>query len=1253
MLYREYQRKIFKLAQRRDAIMKYRVLYCILLGITVLALAAFLFLRGMIIDPVSLSSADVTYGEALDCHTKVLFGRATYEYADASGEEWSRTAPTLPGNYRVRAVSRRSFGASQVTEPVAFRIHPKEITVSAKEQSLVYGDLPSAQASLVKGDRFVSSEFTFADHQSAQTTVTPVLSSLCIRNEKGLDVTRAYQITPEAKEVQILPKPIRVITQGATKIYDGTPLTATGIYTDCTLPYADRLEAQAYTGTQTDAGSAPNTATYRILGENGADMTALYEITFEAGTLQVLPRPIVIQTESASKMYDGTALREAAYAQISGMGLLSGHRTVRLSEGSLTNAGSCENRIEIAVLEGNVGEPSVDVSKNYEISYLYGTLTVLPRPLLIRTENATKTYDALPLSNPAYTVGAESLLLEGHRIEPVSFASITNVRESGARNEITLAVKDASGVDQTQNYQISWEYGILTVLPREITVNTNSAQRTYNGDTLRMISYGFSNESQIMAGHWVEADESSAASIRDVGVVVNSMSFRVMSDSGDQTSNYLIHAVYGELKITPCPIKVTIRDAEKIYDGTPLTSQAYLLETILPVGHHLELTTTGSRTEPGSASNAWSDFRVYEMLLGGDGPRDVTANFVLAEAQSGTLTVHRLPITVTTDKATFTYDAEKHTATGFQTVDTLLPAGHTVHLVNALPVGPDVGSYLNEQTYCVLLDDGTNVTDFFDITVINGAIDILPRLISVHTGNGSFVYDGTYHSAPTFRAEGLLVANGHYHTVKLLSEMRIKNTWESGENRLEIDIVDAEGVSVMKNYVIMWDYGTLLVKPRILLLRTGSRTEVYNGNGITCLNFELEHDDLVYPYPALVGNDRAEVLTPTVLQDCGSVANKLTLRFVDETGADVTANYSITSEEYGILTVTPRHISVRVKDASHVYDGKAFTSNDYEVTSALGLVSGHWLSLTASASITLPGKTQNGVSEYQIKDSATGRDVSSNYVIDEIESGWLTVTPRPVTVTAGSAQKEYDGTPLTCTDYDDLAGEYGILRGHRLQLTVVGAQTEIGSSSNRILSYAVLDENGEDITFCYDLTVLDGTLTVTAIRIDIFALSEQKTYDGTPLTVQDLWVFGGELLEGHELCFTVSGSRTEVGLTVADIHVWVVDENGTDVSEIYDLAVIGGEIEILPISITVTTQTDKKYEDGTPLTNSDAWISQGMLLEGHTIEIVVDGSCASVGTVDNTIESIVIRDANGEDVTNCYEITEQLGKLTIEEKIDD
>ena len=81
--------------------------------------------------------------------------------------------------------------------------------------------------------------------------------------------------------IVVVPKSITVRTESATRVYDGTPLTAESACEEG-LVEGDSFEV---TGTQTDVGSSPNT--YSILPDGAA---VNYSITQSIGTLRVTPK---------------------------------------------------------------------------------------------------------------------------------------------------------------------------------------------------------------------------------------------------------------------------------------------------------------------------------------------------------------------------------------------------------------------------------------------------------------------------------------------------------------------------------------------------------------------------------------------------------------------------------------------------------------------------------------------------------------------------------------------------------------------------------------------------------------------------------------------------------------------------------------------------------------------------------------------------------------------------------------------------
>ncbi|MDR2035079.1 MAG: InlB B-repeat-containing protein, partial [Coriobacteriales bacterium] len=111
-----------------------------------------------------------------------------------------------------------------------------------------------------------------------------------------------------------------------------------------------------------------------------------------------------------------------------------------------------------------------------------------------------------------------------------------------------------------------------------------------------------------------------------------------------------------------------------------------------------------------------------------------------------------------------------------------------------------------------------------------------------------------------------------------------------------------------------------------------------------------------------------------------------------------------------------------------------------------------------------------------------------------------------LTLTAGSGEKEYDGTALTVNTFTT----YPALPGLFITVKTEGSQTEVGTSSNEIVPGSVkIMSNGEDVTNQIDVTLIPGTLTIT---------QPSKTVE----------LLGGDLEPLYSVAYDGNGGATEI-----------------------------------------------------------------------------------------------------------------------------
>lgn len=278
--------------------------------------------------------------------------------------------------------------------------------------------------------------------------------------------------------------------------------------------------------------------------------------------------------------------------------------------------------------------------------------------------------------------------------------------------------------------------------------------------------------------------------------------------------------------------------------------------------------------------------------------------------------------------------------------------------------------------------------------------------------------------------------------------------------------------------------------------------------------------------------------------------------------------------------------------AEFIYDDEVHESTGWKLINGK-LKEGHVAEVTVSGSQKNAGSSENYIF-VTIKDQ-NGVDVSKDYKI-KTQAGTLTVKPRPITITADSAKKEYDGTPLNRESYL-ITSSYSpaLMGGHSAEVEIKGTQTEIGESVNALTSVRIIDANGVNQTSNYKITIKNGTLTVTVQgKIIITSGSAQKKYDGKPL-VCDKYDAESTLPEGYDITYKCTGTITEVGETDNTYEI-TVTKDGKDYSKFVNIEAEWGKL--------VITERNSSASSGD--LNTDGNLSGGMLKEddGEDADIV-------------------------------------------------
>lgn len=394
MLYQEYKQRLAKYLNVFDTVWRFRYLVLLAFVLLIALIGVFLGITGNLYDLDWPETFE--YGAAFP-EARAVFREASLEFCAAGTADWTEEVPKTVGSYAARPVSTGITGGKKVGDPISFSIVPKKSDVIIDGGSFAYGETPRAALSLAYNDRPDGEWFDYEWGTGRTCLVTAHVRR--ILNENGLDVTTCYDLVSAPHEVNVIPRPVTVSTESASKTYDGSPLSAEKHeIAEGTLASGDSLEV-TFPVSRTDAGESENLPGCAVFASDGTDMTRYYEFTFLAGTLNVLPRPLFVETGSATWICDGEPHSLEGAGDYTADGLVNGHETYVTDATTVTEitdteteVGYRENRLVLGVRDGDGN----DVTDNYEFSYRYGRLRVKTE-IQITVYRISKIYDGTPL----------------------------------------------------------------------------------------------------------------------------------------------------------------------------------------------------------------------------------------------------------------------------------------------------------------------------------------------------------------------------------------------------------------------------------------------------------------------------------------------------------------------------------------------------------------------------------------------------------------------------------------------------------------------------------------------------------------------------------------------------------------------------------------------------------------------------------------------------------------------------------------
>ena len=1118
--------------------------------------------------------------------------------------------------------------------------------------------------------------------------VTAEIDSYIITNAAGQDVTDQFGNVAIGKASLVVTKrPVTLASAGASKVYDGTALTERKVSVEDGSLASGEEFGYDFFGFQTSVGSSKNT--FAAKPGNGSTKVENYDIAYRYGTLTVSAQSInpddpipgayagVKVNSPSDAVYDA---RDHKWIPVvtgkDGNALVEGRDyTVAYNTDDFTNV---TGTIKVTIT--GIGDYTGSVTREYQIT-----------PASVRLASNTRefVYNGAYQSDDAVTVQGAEALFRSQVDDLKAVGKVMTVAEGKVPNTIAFTWKDGF---KASNFAIEKSEGELSVVAKDIVSSadmtvSSPSDLVYDGREHKWAPEVKDGEKVLTEG----VDYTVSYGADDFTNVTGAITVTVTGQG-----NYA-GSVDRTYRITPAPLTVSTPSASRVYNGEPLTAAGSISGFVN--GESAPFETTGSQTEVGTSDNTYAidwaaagatakqaNYTVSESI----GKLTVTefAGRVVAtpgsysgvydgQAHGVDVTVSGLPegysvkaahsnatATDATDEAGVTasvdelvivnaqgedvtgkLDIEKQTGAikiapaeyhvvtegAFKVYDgtALTAPGKIVGLVNGEEASlsvtgsqTDAGSSAN--TYAIAFDKSAKEGNYVHGADAIGSLEVTAAKaegkISLSGSSASKVYDGKPLAA---KAASAAVPTQDAVTIEYSLD---GENWTTDPGSLAAtDVADSAMVQLRASSLGNYEgyvYGSqqLSVTKRAVNLKSDSASKVFDGTALTRPEVvgwkQLGDEGFVDGQVSAV---RATG-SATHVSD-GKVANTIVYTESEGFNAD---NYAISKDE-GVLSVTAKQIAaadmtVRAP-ADVVYSGKAQQQKPVVKDGDKVLVEGVDYELTYSGNATDAGTvtvTVTGKGDY-----AGSVDVAYQ------------IAPAPLTVATESANKVYDGKPLTADGKVD-----GLVNGETVAFKVVGSQTKVGESDN---AYKI-EWSGTAKRANYRLeaeTIGKLTVTESADEVVVTTTGGTFTYDGAShgATVKVANLPEGYSLETAESAASVKDvSDGEVAAT-ADVLV-IKNAQGEDVTSKLNVKFVDGTIKVEPAKLTVTTPSVTKVFDG------DALAAEGRVsgfVNGEAATFKTTGSQTEVGSSVNGYELVW----DGSAQAANYTVEENLGTLTV------
>ena len=1031
------------------------------------------------------------------------------------------------------------------------------ITLVAKSNTVTY----NGEAQSVEGFENVADGYTISGLTAKATGTdfgkydTEIKGTAKVTKD-GKDVTEKVVVNVVPGKLTISKRNVTLTSASDEKVYDGHALTNNKV--TASVDGFAKGEGATYnvTGTITNVGEKANAFTYTLNEGTNADN---YNITKTEGTLKVTPVTdkvtVTITGNTGSEKYDGNSHKVTGYTTTFSNDLYTeaNFKFSGKAEASRTNAGQTDMGLAV--------EQFTNTSANFtnvEFVVTDGYSKVEKRNVTLTSASDEKVYDGNALTNNKVTESVDGFA----KGEGATYDVTGSQTETGSsKNTFTYTLNEGTNAD---NYEITKTEGTLKVTPVTdkvtVTITGHKASTTYDGEEHTVSGYDVKTSNNLYTEANFTFGGTAEASRTDAGKTEMGLTSKQFENTSSDFTNVEFVVTDGYSKVNKRTVTLTSASDEKVYDGHALTNDTVTAEGFVE-GQGATYGVTGSQTDAGESKNTFT----YTLNEGTNAD-----NYEIKKAE-GTLKVtpvtDKVTVTITGNTDSVKYDGNSHKVTGYTSTfsNDLYTANDFEFSGTAEVNGKDANTYkmgLKKDQFKNTSKNFTNV----EFVVTDGELVIGKRTVTLTSGSDSKVYNGEALTKKDVKVTGDGFANGEGATYDVTGSQKdvgeSKNTFtytlNKGTNPDNYEITKAEGKLIV----------TADASEVVVTITENSANVTYDGNEHEATGYttsitggtDYKEGDFTFNGNASVkGTDAGTYnmeLKPEDFQNTNNNYSKVTFVIVD-----------------GTLTISKRNVTLTSASDEKVYDGNALTN---DTVTADGFVEGQGATYGVTGSQTDAGESKNTFT-YTLNEGTN----PDNYEIKKTE-GTLKVTPVTdqvtVTITGNTSSVTYDGNSHQVTGYTTsfsnalyTANDFEFSGTAEASRTNAG-QTDMGLTSKQFT-------NTSDNFTNVDFVVTDGYSKVEKRNVTLTSASDEKVYDGNPLTNGTVTAEG--FVEGQGATYKVTGTITNVG-EKANAFAYTLNE-GTNADN-YNITKTEGTLKVTPITdqvtVTITGNTGSVKYDG-------------------------------------------------------------------------